>query len=531
MQCIMPGSSPSCNEDDEEHWLGLGGSPAAGGTGRAGTDEADGFGLLAAEPPAEHGHVLLDAQDAHGLEALEALSPGGGVKRKHPSGEQGRAFAGRHCPASGSEDEHADSLSETSGKFPRADSLARDDEQRRADQTKGWCGMQDTECEEGMGVDAYVEDDDEEEAAAAAAEAEDEDEDEQQVRSKPHGLSKFWSAEATRDLRNASELNSQELSETVVAIEFLTAEQSGVQCVAHHPHGPRLLEALVLALESTSKVALKYALEGSAAHASDAGEDASQRDADSGNGRNDGTVSYSDVGDETRGAEPEGKMGEGEEQGCTLPAIGAAKSTGHESTAGEEGRQIVATEDERNTCLAAVNALCNISGCAAGRKWLANQPDACEGVIASLCALMHDHLPGWEVTDLAAASTLGLSNLLCSKTISARCVATEPSTVSVWAAAGARGASTAEYSVCSADSGRTSTTRSRGSGTLVRGLVKQLSHFPSHGAVSAATAIGNLARREGGIDILLASSADAAAVIDDLADMVLQPSLLCSILI
>jgi hypothetical protein len=92
----------------------------------------------------------------------------------------------------------------------------------------------------------------------------------------------FWDKEAKRNLRDASELCVEELAETVSAVELLTADQSGVQCLVHHPHGVRLLQALVLALKGTSKRALSAAIDASVAVA--AQEEPPRRGVEGGNG-------------------------------------------------------------------------------------------------------------------------------------------------------------------------------------------------------------------------------------------------------
>ena len=107
----------------------------------------------------------------------------------------------------------------------------------------------------------------------------------------------FWDKEAKRNLRDASELCVEELAETVSAVELLTADQSGVQCLVHHPHGVRLFQALVLALKGTSKRALSAAIDASVAVAAQEGPP--RRGVEGGNGggrqgegrRKEGTVS------------------------------------------------------------------------------------------------------------------------------------------------------------------------------------------------------------------------------------------------
>jgi hypothetical protein len=177
-----------------------------------------------------------------------------------------------------------------------------------------------------------------------------------------------------------------------------------------------------------------------------------------------------------------------------------------------------------------------------------------------------------EVTEVAAAATLGISNLLCSKVLSAKLVAFERLSASSWRAASTHGDSTydtdhatayvasvlhthteesalrktlqhttahcstpvrqfpsAVYQVTCAQTGAVTSTdvprghtvrSSGGAGTMVRGLLRQLSHFPSHAAVSSATAIGNLARHTGGLDVLLESGEGVLEMLEDLADMV-----------
>ena len=68
----------------------------------------------------------------------------------------------------------------------------------------------------------------------------------------------FWKQEARRNLRDVTELSAQELAETLAALQFLTKEDSGVIALAHHPHGTRLLQALVLALKGHAETACAY---------------------------------------------------------------------------------------------------------------------------------------------------------------------------------------------------------------------------------------------------------------------------------
>ena len=428
---------------------------------------------------------------------VEGLAPIGdrGLKRKYPDGpSSGGADHGVvRRPRGGIAHEHDDSL-ETRGGYaylPGDDGYGYglDESENDREEYPG-------DMEIDMGEEGYTED----------------------GKTKPACAGDFWSTEAARDLRDASELTSEELSETVAAIEYLSTQQSGVQCIAHHPHSSRLLQALVLALAGATKVALDGALQGHCMQAA-AGAHLPAGDIGSEEG---GCTAAKSPGAGQKGNEYTEKQDtscqvEGQAQD---PFATITTAVSDVSNAAKRERELEGVSDrDRHTCFAAVNALCNISGCTAGRKWLASQPAECEHVVGSLCVLMHDQLAGWEVTDVAAASTLGLSNLLCSKVISAKCIEAEISSVSMWAAVAGPGASAAGFSVISAETGCTTET-SRGSGTLVRGLLRQLSHFPSHGAVSSATAIGNLARREGGIDILLASKDDALAMIEDLADMV-----------
>ena len=63
-----------------------------------------------------------------------------------------------------------------------------------------------------------------------------------------------------------------------------------------------------------------------------------------------------------------------------------------------------------------------------------------------------------------------------------------------------------------------------GGGRFLRGLARQLARFPSHAAVSAATALGNLARRSAGLQALLAAGPHLVTeVVHDLADMADAP--------
>ena len=68
----------------------------------------------------------------------------------------------------------------------------------------------------------------------------------------------FWRQEARRNLRDVTELSAQELAETLAALQFLTKEDSGVMALAHHPHGTRLLQALVLALKGHAETACAH---------------------------------------------------------------------------------------------------------------------------------------------------------------------------------------------------------------------------------------------------------------------------------
>jgi len=347
----------------------------------------------------------------------------------------------------------------------------------------------------------------------------------------------FWGAEAQRILRDASELGGEELADTVAAVEVLSTDESGVQCIAHHPHGVRLLQALMIALQVTGTSALSSAIAARACAerasaergvCSEPSPPPPRRSCCRGGGG--GTRIGEDEGGDAAGAisvAPAGAAGEeGEDRNEDLQPqkqerrsddIGtAANSAGAAREGDPTADETAESRQRRTTCCTALNAICNISQCAAGRKWLASHVQECEALVSSLSALLHDELPGWEVTDLAAASALSISNLLCSKTLSAKLVGAELASVASWMECCKMSA----YSVTSAET-QCTTTVAQGAGTMVRGLTRQLSHFPSHAAVSSATAIGNLARREGGLDLLLAGSgSEVVVMLEDLADMV-----------
>ena len=144
--------------------------------------------------------------------------------------------------------------------------------------------------------------------------------------------------------------------------------------------------------------------------------------------------------------------------------------------------------------------------------------------------LLHDELPGWEVTDAAAAATLALSNALCSKALTDFLIAADAGHTHLHPGALSSSPTrpVVSFSVTSAETGETSFTPAEGPsvraqelrrGAMVRGLARHIANFPSHAAVSAATAVGNLARRSGGLDLLLARKDLVCELMEDLADM------------
>lgn len=218
----------------------------------------------------------------------------------------------------------------------------------------------------------------------------------------------FWGEEAQRILRDASELGGEELAETVAAVELLSTDQSGVQCIAHHPHGVRLFQALIIALQGISASALSSAIAARASGRAGGGEPSRASPPTPRSSccrRGGGSVrSGGDEGVDAAAATSVAPAGAAGEEGKDLAQGQHAghsddkkKDESSESRAAHEHDPKVdetAKRQRRDTCCTALNAICNISQFASGRKWLSSHEDECKDLVMCLSALLHDELPG-----------------------------------------------------------------------------------------------------------------------------------------
>jgi hypothetical protein len=276
----------------------------------------------------------------------------------------------------------------------------------------------DEDASEYEGADGVADEMDEDVSADEAREREMSGRDEEErFATGPRVRAAFWGEEAQRILRDASELGGEELAETVAAVELLSTDQSGVQCIAHHPHGVRLLQALIIALQGISASALSSAI---AARASEraAGNEPSRASPPtlrrSCCRRGGGSVgSGGDEGVDAAAATSVAPAGIAGEEGQDLAQGQHGGHSDHKSaeassasrTAHEHDAKVdeTAQRQRRDTCCTALNAICNISQCAAGRKWLSSHEDECQTLVQCLSALLHDQLPGqkfWKVSAL-----------------------------------------------------------------------------------------------------------------------------------
>eukprot|EP00960_Hanusia_phi_P070144 767244-Hanusia_phi.AAC.1 len=263
--------------------------------------------------------------------------------------------------------------------------------------------------------------------------------------------------EQQHEFRDADELNMSELLETVMAIEELTREAEGVRSMVVHPHSKQLLLSLCFAIRLM--------------------------------------------------ADGERKSRQGE--AMDPEEIEPLKAKTRENEGGEMEKW--ARSMRRSCCQFALDALCNISMTRLGRGWLVGNMQDPSDLLLDLCrrssspllqcppsSLLHqltassssifllsDELKGWEVTDVSSSAVLALSNLLCSRKV---------------------------FLVSMQLQGVNSM-------AMLASLSFLLSKFPSHAAVSAATAVGNIARREEGRKTILGSD-HRCRILSTLAEMV-----------
>mmetsp|Transcript_23852 Transcript_23852/g.37306 ORF Transcript_23852/g.37306 Transcript_23852/m.37306 type:complete len:927 (-) Transcript_23852:209-2989(-) len=145
-----------------------------------------------------------------------------------------------------------------------------------------------------------------------------------------------------------------------------------------------------------------------------------------------------------------------------------------------------------------MEAVASISAPEIGRKWICSFPQSCKAIVEHVCLLIHDKAPGWIVTDVASSAVLALANLLCSSQVLPLVL---------------------EIDQRARLSSEEEATKTLDNESTIGGLLSLLSRYPSNAAISAATAIGNIARRRKGMDYLRRAR-EVGRIVEELTNLV-----------